>query len=85
MSCVSLLYATAEQAGGTAFVAVMAFAAFPASKMRPTAFLLNVTAAGYATWRLYWNGTIDQKPLLPLTLSSMGVACLFWMTESISR
>lgn len=44
----------------------MAFAEFPASKMRFTAFLLNVTAAGYATWRLYWNGTIDQKPLLPL-------------------
>ena len=34
---VSLLYATAGQAGGTAFLAVMAFAAFPATEMRATA------------------------------------------------
>ncbi len=71
IGCVSLLYATAGQAGGTAFVAVMAFAAFPASEMRPTALLLNVIAAGYATWRLHREGAIDRKALLPLTLPSM--------------
>jgi hypothetical protein len=32
VGCVSLLYATAGQAGRTAFLAVMAFAAFPASE-----------------------------------------------------
>ena len=46
----SLLYATVRQAGGTAFLAVMALAAFPGDEMRPTALLLNVVAAGYATW-----------------------------------
>ena len=49
IGCVSLLYATAGQAGGTAFLTVMAFAAFPAVEMRATALLLNIVAAGYAT------------------------------------
>jgi hypothetical protein len=40
----SLLYATVGQAGGTAFLALMAFASFPASEMRPTALLLNIVA-----------------------------------------
>lgn len=42
---VSLLYATVGQAGGTAFLALMAFAAFAPSEMRPTALLLNIVAA----------------------------------------
>jgi hypothetical protein len=42
---ISLLYATVGQAGGTAFLALMAFANFPASEMRPTALALNIVAA----------------------------------------
>jgi uncharacterized membrane protein YfcA len=68
---VSLLYATAGQAGGTAFLAVMAFAAFPAPQMRPTALLLNIVAAGYATWRLHRNAAIDGKLLLQVTVPSL--------------
>ncbi len=34
--CASALYATAGQAGGTAFLAVMAFASVPTADMRPT-------------------------------------------------
>jgi hypothetical protein len=74
LASVSLLYATAGQAGGTAFIAVMAFAAFPAAEMRPTALLLNVVAAGYATSQLHQNGALDQKALWPLTLPSMAAA-----------
>jgi hypothetical protein len=44
---VSLLYATVGQAGGTAFLALMAFASFPADEIRPTALLLNIIAATY--------------------------------------
>ena len=47
---ISLLYATVGQAGGTAFLALMAFAAFPATEMRPTALALNIVAAAYSTW-----------------------------------
>jgi uncharacterized membrane protein YfcA len=76
IGCVSLLYATAGQAGGTAFLAIMTFAAFPASEMRATALLLNIVAAGYASWRLHRKGSIDRKMLLPLTMPSLLAAFL---------
>ena len=47
---ISLLYATVGQAGGTAFLALMAFASFPSNEMRPTALLLNIVATTYSTW-----------------------------------
>jgi len=71
IGCVSLLYATAGQAGGTAFIAVMALAGFPASELRPTALLLNIFAAGYATTWLLMRREIETKLLLPLILPSM--------------
>jgi hypothetical protein len=46
---ISLLYATVGQPGGTAFLALMAFAAFPPAEMRPTALALNIEAAIYST------------------------------------
>lgn len=71
---VSLLYATAGQAGGTAFLAIMTFAAFPATEMRPTALLLNIVAAGYATWRLHRRAAIDHALLLYVTAPSLVTA-----------
>jgi hypothetical protein len=76
IGCVSLLYATVGQAGGTAFLAVMAFAEFPAAEMRATALLLNIVAAGYSTWRLRRGAAIDLQKLLPLTLPSLAAAFL---------
>jgi uncharacterized protein len=76
IGCVSLLYATVGQAGGTAFLAVMAFAEFPAAEMRATALVLNIVAAGYATWRLHQRAAIDLKMLLPLTGPSLAAAFL---------
>jgi uncharacterized membrane protein YfcA len=76
IGCVSLLYATVGQAGGTAFLAVMAFAEFPAAEMRPTALMLNIVAAGYATWRLHRRAAIDLKTLVPLTVPSLVTAFL---------
>jgi len=70
------LYATAGQAGGTAFLAIMAFAAFPAEEMRPTALLLNVIAAGYATARLQWGEAIPWGTLWKVTVPSLGAAFL---------
>jgi uncharacterized membrane protein YfcA len=71
---VSLLYATAGQAGGTAFLAVMAFAAFPAAEMRGTALLLNIVAAGYATWQLHRRAANDATMLAPLIVPSLFTA-----------
>jgi hypothetical protein len=41
---ISLLYATVGQAGGTVFLALMAFASFPSNEMRPG----PVRAASYS-------------------------------------
>jgi uncharacterized membrane protein YfcA len=76
IACVSLLYATVGQAGGTAFLAVMALAGFPANEMRATALLLNIVAASYATWRLHRSSAIDWRLLLPITLPSLVTAFL---------
>jgi hypothetical protein len=63
IAAVALLYATAGQAGGTAFLAAMALAGVPPEQMRPTALLLNVVAAGYATMWLQRDGAVDWRLL----------------------
>src|SRR5215475_8561334 len=71
---VSLLYSTVGQAGGTGFLAVMAFASFPTAEMRPTALLLNVIAAAYASWHLERGKHIPWRTLTPLLFASLPTA-----------
>lgn len=71
---ISLLYATVGQAGGTAFLALMAFAAFPSSEMRPTALALNIVVAGYSTWVFNQKRVVDWRTLRPLLFSSLPTA-----------
>jgi uncharacterized membrane protein YfcA len=66
---ISLLYATVGQAGGTAFLALMAFAAFPSTEMRATALALNVVAAAYSTWVFNREKVVDWRKLRLLLLS----------------
>ncbi|OPY94292.1 brp/Blh family beta-carotene 15,15'-monooxygenase [Bradyrhizobium sacchari] len=68
---ISLLYASAGQAGGTAFLALMAFFDMPSSEMRPTALGLNMVVASYSTWLFNRNKVVDWTILRPLLLSSM--------------
>lgn len=71
---ISLLYATVGQAGGTAFLAVMAFASFPSNEMRPTALLLNIVAATYSTWLFNRGSLVDWAKLRPFLLASLPTA-----------
>jgi uncharacterized membrane protein YfcA len=73
---VSLLYATVGQAGGTAFLALMAFASFPSNEMRPTALLLNIVAATYSTWIFNRGGLVDWAKLKPLLVASLPTALI---------
>ncbi|MGV7214848.1 sulfite exporter TauE/SafE family protein [Bradyrhizobium sp. UFLA05-112] len=73
---ISLLYATVGQAGGTAFLALMAFASFPSTQMRPTALLLNIVAATYSTWLFNRGGFIDWKRLRPFLTASVPTALI---------
>jgi hypothetical protein len=74
IGCVSLLYGTVGQAGGTAFLAIMGFAEFPAVEMRATALLLNVVAAGYASWRLHRSAAVEWRLLAKVTVPSLATA-----------
>jgi uncharacterized membrane protein YfcA len=73
---VSLLYATVGQAGGTAFLALMAFASFPSNEMRPTALLLNIVAATCSTWIFNRGGLVDWAKLKPLLVASLPTALI---------
>jgi uncharacterized membrane protein YfcA len=71
---VSLLYATVGQAGGTAFLALMAFASFPPGEMRPAALLLNIVAASYSTWLFNRGSLVEWTKLRPLLFASVPTA-----------
>jgi hypothetical protein len=73
---VSLLYATVGQAGGTAFLAVMAVASFNSSEMRPTALVLNIVAATYSTWFFNRGRIVDWPLLRPYLLASLPTALI---------
>jgi uncharacterized protein len=73
-AAVSMLYATVGQAGGTAFLALMAFASFPPNEMRPTALLLNIIAATYSTWLFNRGSLVDWAKLRPLLIASLPIA-----------
>ncbi|MGL3104795.1 TSUP family transporter [Bradyrhizobium sp. BR 1432] len=77
---ISLLYATVGQAGGTAFLALMAFSSFPSTQMRPTALLLNIVAATYSTWVFNRGGYVDWKKLTPLVIASVPTALIGGLT-----
>jgi uncharacterized membrane protein YfcA len=70
------LYATVGQAGGTAFLALMAFASLPSNEMRPTALLLNMVAATYSTWLFNRGSFVDWAKLKPLLLASLPTALI---------
>lgn len=76
LAAASLIYATVGQAGGTAFLAVMAIMGFPATELRPTALTLNIVAAGYTTWRLHVAGAIDWRLLAFVGLPSLPASFL---------
>ncbi|MGC1558376.1 MAG: sulfite exporter TauE/SafE family protein [Bradyrhizobium sp.] len=84
--CISLLYATVGQAGGTAFLALMAFAAFPPHELRPTALALNIVAATSSTLIFKKGHLVDWTKLSLLLSSSVPmtfVGALIVLNESI--
>ncbi|MBP0111091.1 sulfite exporter TauE/SafE family protein [Bradyrhizobium vignae] len=68
---ISMLYASVGQAGGTAFLSLMAFFGMSSTEMRPTALGLNIVVATYSTWLFNRNRIVDWTILRPLLFSSM--------------
>ncbi|RXH36656.1 brp/Blh family beta-carotene 15,15'-monooxygenase [Bradyrhizobium nanningense] len=71
IAVISLLYASVGQAGGTAFLSLMAFFGMSSTEMRPTALGLNIVVATYSTWLFSRNKAVEWAILRPLLFSSM--------------
>ncbi|QOZ66712.1 sulfite exporter TauE/SafE family protein [Bradyrhizobium arachidis] len=71
IAIISLLYASVGQAGGTAFLSLMAFLGMSLTEMRPTALGLNIVVAAYSTWLFNRNKVVDRAILRPLLFSSV--------------
>lgn len=76
MGIVAALYATAGQAGGSGFVAVMTFGSFPPNAIRATAFALNILAASYATLQMQRARLVHWSLLGSLLITSVPAAFL---------
>lgn len=74
LAVVSLIYATVGQAGGTAFLAVMAAMGLAPAELRPTALALNVVASAFTTWQLHRAGVVEWRLLGVLAMSSLPTA-----------
>jgi len=76
MAIVAALYATAGQAGGSGFVAVMTFGGFFPADIRPISLLLNIVAASYATLQIHRAKLADWPLLGALLVTSVPAAFL---------
>jgi uncharacterized membrane protein YfcA len=74
LALVALIYASVGQAGGTAFLAVMALMGLAPEELRPTALALNVIAAGLTTWQLHRLDAVDWRLLGRLGAPSIPMA-----------
>jgi uncharacterized membrane protein YfcA len=68
---VSALYASVGQAGGSGYLAVMAYMNVAPDVMRPTALVLNVLVAGIATVRLWRSRPVRLSLAWPLMVASV--------------
>ena len=82
---VSALYSSVGQAGGSGYLAVMAYMNVTPDVMRPTAPVLNVLVARIATARLWRSRPARLSLAWPLMVASVPSAIVGGRTESPSR
>lgn len=65
---VALLYASAGQAGGTGYVAVMGVLGFAPDVIKPAALALNILVAGIGCWRFHRTGLLTWRTCYPFAV-----------------
>jgi uncharacterized protein len=70
------LYTSVGHAGASAYLALMALFGLPAATMRPTALVLNVLVASFASARYLRAGLFRWRVLWPLLLGALPTAFL---------
>lgn len=71
---VAVLYSSVGQAGGTGYLAAMAFVGIAPDSMRPAALALNVIVAAVATLRFWQAGQVSVGRLWPFLIASVPLA-----------
>ncbi len=68
------LYTSVGHAGASAYLAIMALFAIPATTMRPTALVLNILVASFTTIRFVRAGQFDFRLFWPFVLGAVPAA-----------
>jgi uncharacterized membrane protein YfcA len=76
MGMAAMLYTAVGHAGASAYLAIMALFAVPAATMKPTALVLNIIVASYATFRFVRAGQFNWRLWLPFVLGAVPAAFL---------
>lgn len=75
------IYSSVGHAGASGYIAAMALFGVAPATMKPTALVLNILVASFATYRLYRAGMINFRALLPFILTSVPLAFLGGMIQ----
>jgi uncharacterized membrane protein YfcA len=70
------LYSSVGHAGASAYIALMALFGVPAAVMRPTALVLNIIVASFASVRFWRAGMFRWRTLWPFLIGAMPFAFL---------
>lgn len=70
------LYSSVGHAGASAYIALMALFGVPAAEMRPTALVLNIIVAAFASVRFARAGLLRWRTLWPFLLGALPFAFL---------
>ncbi len=68
------LYSTVGHAGASAYIALMALFGVPVATMRPTALVLNIVVATFASWRYLSAGLFRGRTLWPILAGAVPMA-----------
>ena len=72
----AMLYSSVGHAGASAYIALMALFGVPAAEMRPTALVLNIVVASFASVRFARAGLFRWRTLWPFALGALPFAFL---------
>ena len=76
MAVAAMIYTSVGHAGASAYLAIMALFAVPQEVMRPTALVLNVVVASYATFRYVRAGQFNLRLVAPFVIAAIPAAFL---------
>ncbi|MEQ1509106.1 MAG: sulfite exporter TauE/SafE family protein [Sphingopyxis sp.] len=74
MAIGALLYTAVGHAGASAYLAIMAFFSVAPDVMKPTALVLNILVASFASWRFIRADQFDKRLIVPLLAGSLPLA-----------